>query len=179
MKLTKIDAAKRQLDFAIASYFEGKDIVPLYAVAGAAHILVHDLIEASKPGATWAKVGSESAGIPLKEALASIRKVPNWLKHANRDAGSTLDFTAEELDFLLFHAVLDLGELIGRQTIHSNEVSVFRYWFVAKYKFIFQAPEYADLVSKAVASFPDVERLPPETQLACGLAVLSELRNST
>ena len=175
--LSKLEAAKRHVDYAIESYFGGEDIVPICAVVGAAHNIAHDLVEDRAPGASWASVGSAEAGLELKEVLGALRKAPNWLKHARHDPETHLEYSEVELEMLLFHTILDLGELNAVGEVHSNEVSVFQMWFAAKFRVLFANPEYATLLEKALETFPDLDGLASEEQLASGTAVLNELRD--
>lgn len=176
-QLSKLDAAKRHLDFAIESYFMGEDIVPICAVVGAAHIIAHDLVEVRTPGASWASIGSAEAGIELREVLFALRKIPNWLKHARDDPEAILEFSEAELEMLLFHTVLDLGELATDGELHSDEVSVFQMWFVSKFRALFGDPAYGAIRESALESFPNLDGLAHKQQLESGLAVLMEMRS--
>ena len=79
--------------------------MPICANIGAAHIIVHDLMENKSPGASWANVGFAEADLELREVLSAIRKVPNWLKHARNDPETELEFSETELEMLLFHTM--------------------------------------------------------------------------
>jgi len=177
-QLSKLEAAKRHLDFAIESYFYGEDLVPICAVAGAAHIIAHDLVETKAPGASWASIGSAEAGLELKEVLNALRKVPNWLKHARNDPEAVLEFSEAELEMLLFHTILDMGELIEDGESHSDEVLVFKFWFVSKFRVLFTNPAYRTLCESALESFPNLDKLCHKEQLENGLATLMRMHNA-
>jgi len=172
MSISKREATKRHLNFAIRHYFEGGDIVPISAVAGAAHIIAHDLVEHIKPNNSWANVGAEASGIKMNEALSAIRKLPNWLKHAKSDPESLMEIEAKDLEFILFHTMLDIGELNQLDEAHSIEVSVFQLWFVAKHNKFFTATEYREVVSEAQEHFPGLDAMSHEEQLKVGFTVL-------
>lgn len=176
MEISKLDAGKQLLNFAVEKYFNGDEVLPLMSIAGASHVLLHDLVEKLEPNKTWAQQGAEGAGYTKRQVLKAIRTVPNWLKHADNDSETLLTISNEELEFLLFHAMLDLGELMRPTEIHSNEVSVFQIWFVAKYKHLFKANDYHHLVSEANEHFPILSEMELESQLNLARSALKKIR---
>ena len=176
MEVSKLDAGKQLLNFTIKKYFNDDDLLPLMSIAGASHVLLHDLVEKLEPNKSWVSQGTKGAGLSKKQVLKAIRTVPNWLKHADNDSESLLTVSNEELEFLLFHAMLDLGELMLPTEIHSNEVSVFQIWFIAKYKHLFKANEYHHLVSEANDHFPELSEMKLELQLNLARSALKEIR---
>lgn len=171
-RINKLQAAKRHLNFAVRAYFEGRDIVPIMLLVGAAHVITHDLVDKSNPNSTWAHVHSEANEIPVSTILNSLREITNWLKHADKDSESELTFGYDELNFLLFHTTLDLGELNLEGEVNSEEVSVFQLWFVAKYPSLFQAPEFLEMLTEAIDLFPSQSTASINSQLEEGLVVL-------
>ncbi len=175
MKVTKREAIDRQLNFAIKHYFQGEDIVPIFSIVGAAHIISHDLVEHDQPGSSWASEGAKALGVGMAEVLTAIRRTPNFLKHAQKDPDADLEVTPEDLEFTMFHIMLDIGELNEADQVHTDEVSVFQLWFIAKYKQHFTQDEYNEIVAKAEEHFPELDQKEYEEQLRDGWETLLQM----
>jgi hypothetical protein len=105
--------------------------------------------------------------------------LPNWLKHANSDPESFMDVKIKDLEFILFHTMLDIGELNQQSETNSIEVSVFQLWFVAKHKKFFIDAEYRPIVSEAREHFPELDHMPHGRQLEVGFRVLMSMAKNT
>ncbi len=168
MKITKIDTVQRNMDFAIEAYFSEKDIVPIWTIVGAAHNVAHDLIKEKKRKEAVADLCANANGTTISEILSSFRKTPNWLKHANRDAQSTLEIDNSDLEHTMLFTTLDLGNLLVKSTKHSNEILVFQLWYIAKYQKTFDSPQYSNLVMAANKEFPNLNNKSQTMQLKAG-----------
>lgn len=178
MKASKLEAAKALLDFTIRHFFAGENILALFTSAGAAHVILHDLAEKKEAGASWASQGAVSASIEIRGFLNALRKIPNWLKHADKDPLDEIEVSETDLEYLLFHAVLDLGEFQKKGNFHSNEVSVFQLWFIAKHVTLFSATEYLHLVKSSQQAFGHLAEKCVVEQLAAGLNMLREFEKN-
>lgn len=176
MKLSKLEAAKRQLNFAIQAFFENKDIVPIHSLAGAAHIVAHDLVEARNPGGTWANMIATTNNLSIGAALNTLRKTQNDLKHAAKDPNGIIEVDPKDTEFLIISVMLDIGQLNGAEEIHSIEASVYQLWFFAMHEEIFTADEYQPIVSSARQLFPSIKAMQREEQLRCGLKAIEEYK---
>jgi len=133
--VTKIEAAQRQLDEAIALFFEMRDVLSIHTLACAASQITADLLT---------KVGSSSiirSGALIKserrkEVLAIFAKPENFLKHANRDPDDTLSFNPDITPFFVFSTALELTQL-GRPSWPGH---VFQRWFLLRYPHLIQDP---------------------------------------
>ena len=86
MIITRLEAARRQIDSAVEMYFNERDEVSIHTLVSAAHILITDLSKAAqlqsvidrhiKPDMRWKFEGA-------------IRTPQNFLKHANEDSDET------------------------------------------------------------------------------------------
>ena len=118
-KLSKLDAAKRQLDAAVRMFFKNEDMLAIHTASRAAFRVLYDLTEEGE----------------AKKALeAHIKKVgaqrfneeTNFLKHADQDAGAEID---ED-----FHVYTEsgIGMAIGLYKHHdknlSTEMASFLVW---------------------------------------------------
>jgi hypothetical protein len=98
--ITKLDAARRQIETAIILWFKESDPVSIHTLVSAGHRLVYD-------------INRKSLGLPMLGDTTNIRpghekeyrdllaKASNFFKHANRDAEETLSFSPESTAFHL------------------------------------------------------------------------------
>ena len=98
---TKHDAAIRQLDIAIGLLLTDGDPLAVRTLGGAAYGIVADLAENQNHGSSWRTKIIEDSGLSPKDALQVLNAAQNYLKHADREAGSTLSFEEEENDHLI------------------------------------------------------------------------------
>jgi hypothetical protein len=115
IKVSKIDAARRQLDGALDLWFRDGDPVAIQTLISAAWQILQDLNE--KKGNTestmlgWAKIHVYPEH--LEECMRLIRAPANFFKHADRDPYEVLEYNpkAAESEFVLaIHGHADLGE---------------------------------------------------------------------
>ena len=167
---TKPDAAVRQLDVAIALLFTDGDPLAVRTLAGAAYGLLADLGENQKLGSSWRAKLIEDSGLSRKEALHLLNAAQNYLKHADKDAGSTLSFDEEENDHLIFIASLECGG-IGHGL--SFSMQAYQIWYLAMY------PEKighdVDPVQTARKVFPRLAETARPSQLALGHKFLEQV----
>lgn len=174
MKITKLDAAKKQLDYATNGYFHGIDLVILFPIAGAAHVLTHDLMESSKKGDSWVCLTNSQSPAEIKAKLKELRASYNWLKHANNDLTSEISISAIELENLLMTSILDLAELTKSSGYFSETTYSFYLWFIAKNITELSVLCEPGLIEEAKSCFPDMHRLSPENQIKQGLIYLNK-----
>ena len=127
---TKRDAAVRQLDGAIGLLFTDGDPLAVRTLAGAAYGILADLAEDQEQGSSWRTKIIEDSGLSEKEALQVLNAAQNYLKHADRDASSSLSFEEEENDHLMFVASIECGS-IGHPL--SFSMQAFQIWYLALY----------------------------------------------
>jgi hypothetical protein len=104
LPITKLDAARRQLDTAITLWFHDADPVSLHTLTAAAHGIIHDI---------GSKIGKPTMlldpGNFRKETFGEyktlLRKAQNFFKHANDDPVDMLFFSPQATAFHLFDAV--------------------------------------------------------------------------
>jgi len=114
VEVTKIDAARRQLETAVVLYFRDADPVSIHTLACAAYEILLSLNRASN-GAPMIKdwivdmVGPELSG----EFRRFINMAQNFFKHADKDAHSILDFSPEATDVLILDACWAYKRVVG------------------------------------------------------------------
>ena len=103
INISKIDAAKRQLETAIVLYFSNADPVSIHTLSAASHEIIQDLC---KP------VGIKSAIKDLNmvkeekrdEYKKLVNSAQNFFKHADKDADRLYEFIPATTEFLIFDA---------------------------------------------------------------------------
>ena len=117
MKITKLDAARRQLDSAIALYFDDGDEISTHTLVGAAHILITDLFSAAKQESLmYQYIRPEKR----KDFERAIRGPQNFLKHVEKDPDDVLDFEPHGTELLLFLEIESFRKLTGSITDRMN-----------------------------------------------------------
>lgn len=89
---SKRDAAIRQLDVAIGLLFTDGDPLAIRTLAGAAYGILADLAKNQEQGSSWRTKIIEDSGFTEKEVVRALNSAQNYLKHADRDPSSLLEF---------------------------------------------------------------------------------------
>lgn len=169
---TKLAAATRQLDEAIALLFAGRDPLGIRTLAAAAHGILSDLVEVKRPGDSWRKSLIEASSLSMKDALHVLNAAQNYLKHADRDPNEILSFDEEENDHVIFFATLELGELGGPL---SFSMQTFQVWYLACH------PEWLDreseIVKKTAFAFNNLHMLKRQDRLVEGARFTDSMRS--
>lgn len=143
IRVSKLEAAQRQLNCAIRMLFAGGDPIAAHTLAGAAALLFSDLVNAKCPEKSWDKMAREAVGLPKAEYQKIMRHAQNFLKHAENDPDGMLNLDPKDTDALVFCALMNASELSSPLTY---EAQVFQLWYVAS-----QPPDVR------TAEIPDVD----------------------
>lgn len=140
LQISKLDAAKRNLEQALLLFFESGDVVATHVLASAAREVLRQLAKPSgvkslndillehiKPGKT-------------DEVLAKLNEANNFFKHAGRDSGKVIEFNPESTEFILWDATTLYQRLVGEL---PSLVATYLGWFVLKRKNIFMDDQTA------------------------------------
>lgn len=127
IKISKLDAAKRQLETAIRLFFNDADPISIHTLASAAHCILSDLNK---------KVGGHPMIVSdflilekyKQEFRKKISEAKNHFKHADKDPDAVIDFYPEINDFLLYDACSKYEELTGESVSYFR---IFAGWFVS------------------------------------------------
>jgi hypothetical protein len=127
LQISKIEAARRQLDCAIELWFLDKDEVSIHTLAAAAYQIVHD-IKAKRAEIRDLLYDSDMIKDEYRKQWINVLKRPqNFFKHADSDPDGFLEFHPQNnIGFIMFAA----GglRLLGEQT--SLAVNAFTFWLV-------------------------------------------------
>ena len=115
LNVSKLDAARRQLDCAIELWFLNKDDVCIHTLTAAAYQIIHD-INQKKGGVRDLLYDSAVIKDEYRSMwIATIKRPVNFFKHADNDSEDIIEFRPfSSLLFMLF-SLLGLGA-IGEQT---------------------------------------------------------------
>jgi len=109
IKITKLDAAERQLLEAIRLFFEERDPVCVHTLAAAAVGVLDDLARSkgmSRPLRDSARIAPEHRN----DWIAAINAAQNFFKHADRDPDASLEFRPGTTAFLMIGSGLALSQ---------------------------------------------------------------------
>jgi hypothetical protein len=128
--ITKLEAARRQLDQAIKLFFEGRDALSIHTLASAAQGILRDIAKAT--GAQHLSILHDHPQIPPehhKEWVRAINHPRNFFKHADKDSNGTLEFDEIENENLLLDSVFLYGTVTQK---YLSSVNVYIGWFTTK-----------------------------------------------
>jgi hypothetical protein len=114
LKVSKTDAAKRQLEAAIRLWFFDGDPVSIHTLAAAAHQLVHDLGKARGIATTLRELSNVRPEF-RKQMRAAIAHDENFFKHAERDPDALLEFKPITTTYMLGDAVFTYEALTSER----------------------------------------------------------------
>jgi hypothetical protein len=117
IKVSKIDASRRQLDCAIDLWFRDSDPVSIHTLVAAAFEIIQDLnSKAGNKEVTMIEMARSLAKPEhVEQVIQLLRKPMVFFKHANRDPHDILEFAPEASEMLMVLAMRGLG-LLGEQT---------------------------------------------------------------
>jgi hypothetical protein len=127
MRISKLDAAKRQLETAVRLYFSEADPVSIHTLTWAVYQVLSD-INKSRGGAPMVPESILQSVLPDKadEAKRRLSAAANFFKHADRDAGNVLAFDPAQTEVLLFVACSKYRDLTGEVV---PMLAVYSAWF--------------------------------------------------
>jgi hypothetical protein len=141
IQVSKLDAAKRQLETAIRLYFSEGDPVSIHTLSAAAYNILRDLGKNVGSDPMMIKQMFLAYVIPGKEKLfmSKINEAENFFKHADKDHRATLKFDTSLPEFFILDAIGQYNKLTGEDT---PLLKLFRGWFIASHPDLFDFPEH-------------------------------------
>ncbi len=140
LKISKLDAAKRQLETVIRMYFNNGDPVSMHTLAAAGYNVISDVnkMRGGKPmhikGTIFDDVRPEH-----RELLhQKLYEAENFFKHADRDHDATLDFNPDSTEFFILDACGKYTELTGEV---PPLFGIYRGWMMITHQDIFTLSE--------------------------------------
>lgn len=107
ISVSKIDAAKRQLETALRLYFGSEDPITIHTLASAAFGILNDVSKSKELEVEsfhdlmmkQTKLGQE------KKMRFYLKRHENFFKHADRDSDANIDFNPSSTDWVLFDCI--------------------------------------------------------------------------
>ena len=128
VRVSKLSAARRQLDCAIEMWFMGKDEVSVHTLAGAAHQIIFDIHRMRAAGKEMLFDSLVIRDEYRKEFVDRLKRDVNFFKHADKDpdpVGFT-EFYPETTEIFFLFSIIGL-ENLGEQ---KNDIeNLFLLWF--------------------------------------------------
>lgn len=127
LKVSKLEAAVRQLDMAITLWFNDEDIIAVHTLAAAAHQVIHDIN--NKRGGRDLIYDSLLIKDEYRKEWVRLIKAPmNFFKHADTDPdpSSIIEVHSATSMLYFFFSILGLKQL-GVDTHTSAQVAFMRW----------------------------------------------------
>ena len=171
LQISKLDAARRQLEVAVRLYFAEADPVSIHTLTSAAYQLLSDsnrarggppMLKEQVP--TWVRPDAQA------EAKRRLNEAQNFFKHADRDHEETLTFNPGPTELQLYDACVKYKELTGEAV---PVLAVFQAWFwLGPGAELANAPEQEKAVRDLQRAFPGSTR---RSFFAEGLPLVSSI----
>ncbi len=135
LTISKLDAARRQLQTAIALWFEDGDAVSIHTLACAAYEIIHAVSKKRNPGREPLIFDNDVIHENSRaEFNRIVKSFGNFFKHANNDGDGVIQFTPALARFFIGFAIKGLdacGERLGPEesafmswnTLHGTDVT--------------------------------------------------------
>ena len=125
--LSKLDAAKRQLETAVNLWFEERDAVSIHTLAAAAHRVAHD-VATHRGGGAFLLDHDRLAGwgYDPKTFKKALRQAETFFKHAENDPHDTYTFSTSQTESILASAIECFHGLVSER---SPVLALFMGWF--------------------------------------------------
>lgn len=128
VRITKKEAASRQLDAAIQLLFAGGDIVAVHTLAGAGSRIASDLIQLEQPEKSW-DLSTQKISDPTQRSYFQLMSATQHIfKQVDVDADGTHEFAISDTLALLATAVFEMAKLTGGLTTPQ---AVYQIWYAA------------------------------------------------
>ncbi len=174
LKISKLDAVKRQLETAIKLYFMSEDPVSIHTLTAAAYNVIRDINRqrGGKPLIVKDQLPEHIKPEYVKDFRNKLNEAENFLKHADRDHDNSLDFYPDQSELLMFDACLAYWKLTGEE---PPLFKLYRYWYMANNQdFFILSEEYANLLARAAEM--DIVKMGREVYFNTILPLLTGIR---
>ena len=171
--ISKLEASRRQLECAIRLLFDNDDSLAVHTLAHAAFKVLFDLTH-KRSGTPF--IGAFANVVEIIGGWAQLSKIPNFLKHADKDADALLESHSPEatLATLGFACVL-YRRLAGRMT---PEMGAFHEWMRVSNPDVFELERDSDADIEAAyrESVAFLKAQPWDVRISAGKALMQLYR---
>jgi len=149
--ISKLDAAKRQLEMAIRLFLGNEDIVSIHTLTAAAHEVLRNLCSKQGKGSFLKDTGLRMIKPEkISEFLKMMNEPENFFKHANKDPEAILKFYIGPTEMLLWDVVAMYQQLTQEVT---PLMRVYYLWYFSKYPDVLMDSPEANWFKKSILEF--------------------------
>ncbi len=156
--ISKIDAAKRQLEAVIRLFLQHSDIVVIHTLIGAAHNILADLAKNRKVGETlltWEATQKRIKKEYQKRFYKELHEAKNFFKHGAKSEDKTVEFNPATSEYYIF----DSCNLYHAMTQEITPLmSVFKIWFFCKHTHLLLDQSDREAYEKIKIDLPHTDR---------------------
>jgi hypothetical protein len=149
LRITKLDAARRQLEVAVRLYFYEADPVSLHTLTAAAYNVLRDVNRARDGSPMFVKDNIEKYIKPefVDQMWKRVVEAENFFKHADHDPDGVLEFRPGQTEILLLDACEKYRQLTGEAVA---ELTVYIGWLMLQKPAIFIFPSEVEAIQEQV-----------------------------
>lgn len=174
-KITKIDAAARQIETAIELYFNNGDSLSTYTLGYAAFKVLFDLYPHRINDGFAARLDD----LIKKEGWQSLSRTANFLKHADRDPEAVLTDHHPEMPVAVIGlAVVFYGRIAGDLTKKMMAFDSWIEWLGEEALGIPEVDENSERAAAVCAYAAHVAKLPHDEKIVVGRAMYETFLNN-
>ncbi|MBI4118166.1 MAG: hypothetical protein HY455_01320 [Parcubacteria group bacterium] len=130
LHISKLDAAKRQLETAINLFFRGGDPIAIHTLAGAAFQILNDIGEKQKIKSVHGQLLDWVKPEKKDEVFKAINAAKNFFKHADKDPDGIIKFNFGATEYYM----MDSTRMYLLLTKHNVPLfRLFDVYFASKY----------------------------------------------
>jgi hypothetical protein len=156
IRITKLDAAGRQLEAAVYLFFTTSDAVSVHTLVSAAYEVLRAINEKHGGGFMVKDIHKYVAPERSAEIRERMARSQNFIKHADRDPDGEIEFSPAESSLPLFEAIIKYRELTNRL---PPTLGCFLIWFALENRDIMSKnTQFAAMIESIEASSPPRER---------------------
>lgn len=132
--VSKLDAARRQIETAIRLYFNDADPISIHTLTCASYTILSDLNK-KKGGLHMILDGVGVKKEKKKEFRKMVYEAKNHFKHADRDPDTVIKFYPRTNEHILFDCCSKYSELTSEKPSYFR---IYQGWYVSKHIDIFE-----------------------------------------
>ena len=167
IRITKIQAAQRQIDAGIRMFFRNDDPVAIHTVAMAGVQILRDL---AKKRSLEHTIDSVIRPGKEKEFWGALKSFSNFCKHATRDPNDTSSSFREDVNESVLLIAATYYKCFGRQW--TKEMQVLGVWYMTLHPDVLSWDLDPEVIALISAFTGEIQSLPRKEQLAIGLTAL-------
>ena len=147
IKISKLDAAIRQLNTSIELYFENRDELSIHTLAAASYVIICDLLRKQEKYDLLYDTPAIKDEYRA-EWINKINHAQNFLKHADKDPKESLEFNNEMSEMIILFAIGGVEKLDIDSIYKKNLHKIYLHWSMLEKPFLFKNEYIKDIEHK-------------------------------